>query len=328
MIEKHNATLNLLLIIASFFVVLGHVPFPNPYGYYLLAIGKFSFPFFFMVYGWFLYREDPEEAEATVIKALISNLKLTLLSVVIVSIFNISISLTLGQHPFDWVMRFVSNRESVLYFLIYNNAKFLNPVMWFFFAYTYVLLVYYLALRLKALKIAYFFIIPLLLINLVRAMVFDLAWYQQGNWLFTGLPFVLLGSYLHKNKHLLEQVSLPKWWISIIAGVLITIVENYCFGEQIIYIGNIFSALGIFAFFVIFKDKKLPDFLSKYGYEIALASFVLHCSFRNLFYYDFELYDFNANIWFLLPFIIFAICSGIGILCSIFKSKIEKTESA
>ena len=160
MIEKHNATLNLLLIIASFFVVLGHVPFPNPYGYYLLAIGKFSFPFFFMVYGWFLYREDPEEAEATVIKALISNLKLTLLSVVIVSIFNISISLTLGQHPFDWVMRFVSNRESVLYFLIYNNAKFLNPVMWFFFAYTYVLLVYYLALRLKALKIAYFFIIP------------------------------------------------------------------------------------------------------------------------------------------------------------------------
>ena len=325
---KHNATLDLLLVISSFFVVLGHVPFPEPYGYYLLAIGKFSFPFFFMVSGWHLYRGNEKDAAKAVIKSLVSTLKVTLVSVLVVSIFNIVVCLVRSQHPFQWFINFFTDRQAILYFFTYNYAKFLSPVMWYLFAYIYVLVLYYLVIRLRVLKTAYFLIIPLILINLIRAEVFDLAWYRQGNWLFTGLPFVLLGTYLCQHKQLIEQVKISKCWISVIAGVLITIIENYIFGEQIIYIGNLFSAFGLFVIAVICKDKELPSFISKYGYDISLAAFILHCSFRNLLYYVFELYDFNSKIWFLLPFIIFVICSGIGMLCSIIRSNIAKPEQA
>ena len=83
--------------------------------------------------------------------------------------------------------------DTLVNLVAFNYGQLIGSMMWYLFAYIYVLLVLLVLTNTGLLKKLYFLIPVLLIANLVMADTLDIRWFHVGNWLFTALPFVLLG---------------------------------------------------------------------------------------------------------------------------------------
>ena len=89
--------------------------------------------------------------------------------------------------PFYWLYSKMSTKVFIE-FIILNHTDFICPIIWYLMALIYVLAVIYLLVRYNKVRIMYFLIPVLLVINLLLGYVLKLDWYYQGNWIFTALP--------------------------------------------------------------------------------------------------------------------------------------------
>ncbi len=321
---ERNRTIDVVRIIASFFVLVCHVHFPDPYIIGSMAIGRFAVPFFYLLSGWFLFEsnESTEVSDKRIKKALFRTCRLIVISALLYFISNTITCVLLGLSAFYWISS-VFNLNALMELLIFNHAEFICPIMWYLFAYVYVLIILLIANRIRLINKIYFLIPALLVANLIIADTLPLKWYHLGNWLFTALPFVLMGMYLRNKRKTFCNLSNLIFSLSVILGVVLTLAECAFFNEHIVYIGTIPLAFGVFGFAMKNSSIKWSDTLAEFGRLCTPIIFVIHCSIRNIVYVTFG--PGSGVISYIMPFIVYAIAGLLSVLIVIIKRKLSKT---
>ena len=273
--RKRYDTLDVLRIVASFFVVLVHIHLPAPFTAPSMAIARYAVPFFYLISGYFLY--DPSDDTTARIKrikrSLLKAARLTLVMFVLYAVLNCIACLIKSINPFYWLYSKM-NTKVFLEFIILNHTGFICPIIWYLLALIYALAVLLLIVKYKKVNLAYFLIPVLLVINLFIGHILKLEWFYQGNWLFTALPFILSGMLIREKKSITEKFSFPVIWVLIISGVILSAAETLFSYAQFLYIGSIITSFGMFIL-GLRSEKKWPSGTSSFSRKISKHVFYL-----------------------------------------------------
>ncbi|MBR4831715.1 MAG: acyltransferase family protein [Butyrivibrio sp.] len=292
---RENRFLYLVKFIACMLVIVIHTRFPGNFGIAMDAISRIAVPFFFALSGRFLLREGDDTTPKIREKSgkyFIKILKITGIVYIVYFVYSLLIHIYLGDSVRDWLVSKYSMKEA-LWFLLFNSGTFVYDSvfvfdhMWFLFALLYSIgLIYIFA---GVLRKWYKALIALLLSGLyfgealqtfypVRAFGISITtWYIMRNWLFVGLPFVLLGILLsdifrekrekYREAYTEEMTKhRSKFILMIIGGASMSVIEAFAFGKKEVYIGSLLAVIGIFLL------SECRVFAGNYLYKIGKKS--------------------------------------------------------
>ena len=276
--NKRNAMLEALRGLACLLVVFCHFHIENSFGTYVIALARFAVPFFLLISGYFALRPTTEESISFARKKLLSTGRLLVVGTAVCIVSNTVQCMLKGEAPFKWFMD-VIGPKAILKLLIFNRAHWLSSVMYYLFMVVYVYIAYMLICKFNLLKISYYFV-PLFLVLNVFISKTDYEWYYAGNFIFTGIPFFLLGCWI-KGK----DIKFSSTWKNILAvaiGIIFTFVENFFYSECYCYIGTIILSLSTFLLGLRCCDLKIPGVISGFGTKFSMLIFLLHCPIGHL----------------------------------------------
>ncbi len=280
--RKKNYSLDCMRGVACLFVVLIHCPLPGVPGEILRSIGRFAVPFFVLISGYYWYKEDDEQRFLSTEKALGNIVKLTALGTIFCVLANTAGCLVVGKAPFYWFTSVFSG-QMVWEFLFFNRAAFLSSVMYYLFGmiYTYVLILWLDGYGLM--KWGVLAAPVLLVMNILFGTFFGAPWYCSGNWLFTCVPFFLVGYFLRIKGSKLVAKKTGIWVGCLVAGVAVTLLEMRLFGDLFCGVGTVLLAVAIFVL-----CQKRPGWGQKYPNltawicRLSVGVFLVHCTFRDV----------------------------------------------
>ena len=257
--------------IASLFVLTIHCQFPAPIGTYIVALGRFAVPFFIMISGFFSYYDDLQTAQ---IKANLQLKKTIQLFAKIVLIYSISNSIVsyINHGRFNHWLYNLTSFETIFRFLFLNRAVFLCSVAYYPLMMIYVYSIYIQIIKRKLLNQSYQFIVGLLIVNIVINEFWGLNWFYSGNWLLTGIPFFLLGNWIHASLVKLKVKFYDQWkCIFIVAGGgILSLGERILIGSYYCSIGTVITVLGLFMFCLLGSYTNIQ--------KTTVGNFIRDCS--------------------------------------------------
>ena len=275
--RQENAFLYAVKFIAAMAVIIIHTRFPGKAGEVIDAIARFAVPFFFALSGRFLFKSG-EKTTPEIRKSMAKSLKKLLTATGMVylayTVFSLIYHLTIFRVDVKTWFFSKYNPVEALWFLLFNSGRFVYDGsftfdhMWFLFALIYVYgLIYIFA---PVLRKWYKALIAVLLFFLyfgealqtyypIRPFGLNICtWYVMRNWLFVGMPFVLLGilfadSFEEKRNRLkdeeydryMQKYKLPSI-ICIVVGMVLSAAEYQIFGKKDVFIGSLLIVIGIF----------------------------------------------------------------------------------
>ncbi len=256
-------------------VIVLHTRFPGTFGLAADSIFRFVCPFLFAVTGRFLI---PYEMTGTadirkrVSKSLFKILRITAVVYAVYLIYSFVYSLVNGTGISEWFSSKFNPGEAMI-FLLFNSGRFIYDEsyvfdhMWYLFALIYVLALivifapvlrkWYKALTCILLGLLFFCEI---LQNVYPIRPFDISintWFMVRNWLFVGMPFVLLGiwfsDYVGSQKEKLGEKNYrekaSKWLIPgsllMILGMVFSTLEVIFLGKKECPFGALIMVIGI-----------------------------------------------------------------------------------
>ena len=272
---KDNRFLYAARLIACLAVITIHTRFPGYFGQVIDSLARFAVPYFFAVSGRFLLTSGDNSTayiRTRTSRALIRLLKATGLVYLVYLIFSLLVHL-LNEVPIsEWASsKFNLTELSIL--LLYNSGKFIYDGsytfdhLWYLFALIYVYLL--IMIFAKVLRKWYKGLIGILLFFLffgealqtyypIRPFGINICtWYIMRNWLFVGIPFVLIGilfsDYIRDKVDVLSSEKRSLWeqktkrfaTISLLAGVVLSAVEPLIYGKKEVFIGSLFIVISI-----------------------------------------------------------------------------------
>ncbi len=204
-ISDRNSTLDIVKIIASFFVVFIHVPFPGEFGTAVKAFSGFAVPLFFIISGYYSYNLIVNENYKKLFSRVISLLRLLIISLAVYS------ALYLVINGIEAYVSYLYTIKTYIVFFVFTNFEneFFTP-LWFLPALIYCYIVMMVLTRIKMTKLIRF--MPLLLLVNVVLTDFVFKKYECSaiitrNFLITGCPFFSLGFLAKENEESLEKKS-------------------------------------------------------------------------------------------------------------------------
>ncbi len=271
---KQNRFLYSIKLIACLAVITIHAKFPDPVGGYIAALARFAVPFFFAVSGRYLLSGvyTTGEIRAKAARSLVKIVKTTAVVYAIYQLYSLIYHLIIkADLPAVFADRF--NAASIKRFILFNTSmviydgSYVFDHMWYLFAYIYVLI--FIVIMAPILKKIYKPLTVLLLLSLhiltwmqdyslVRVLGLSLTtWYVLRSWLFTGIPYVLLGvlwaDVIDRLKKDRSKEDCEKTFsrmrtigiCSLFLGIVSTCIETYLIGDKDIYFGSFFMVMGI-----------------------------------------------------------------------------------
>lgn len=189
--DTRQASLDVLKCLAAFLVVDIHAGFLGKPGSYITAIARIAVPLFFMISGYFYPIIVSKKRTKAYVRKLIS---LTLIT----SLFFLAIIIarSLIKGTFLEQMSDLFSIESILKWGLLNNCPFAGH-LWYFYAILYVLAILSISNYFHLRSWLYKWIPILLIANYALSFGSHLTLYR--NFLFTGLPYVLLGSFIQEK---------------------------------------------------------------------------------------------------------------------------------
>ncbi|MCR5403783.1 MAG: acyltransferase [Butyrivibrio sp.] len=277
--NKDNRFIYLFKLIACIFVITIHAPFPGLFGDLVGSISRFAVPFFFAVSGRYLLAgrgyETPKEPAGIrnmVCKRLLRLFRMTLIVYSLHLAFSLWFYLSGGTTLHEWFWDKFNPFEARI-FILFNSGRFIYDGsyvfdhMWYLFAliYVYILIIIFAKVLRKWYKGLIVLLLGMLFFGELLQVYypirpFDISintWYVLRNWLFVGMPFVLLGvlfgDYIEKleggasdcgAKNKLIRFR-PFYIILIIAGCIFSFAESMIFGSKEVYTGSVMIVVGI-----------------------------------------------------------------------------------
>lgn len=278
---KKNITINFVRVIACIFVVLIHCRFPGTLGEYTVALARLAVPFFVLVTGFYSYSSDRGVCIAKAKTGLKKTGILTGACLVISTILNSIAEKVGGGGTLDWLIPNFTLKNAVK-FILFNRLSFVNWAIWYLLALLYVYLIYIFLLKRNLLRIAYKLAPVLLIFNIIIQEVLNLPWYVAGNFLFTVLPFFLIGRWISE-----EEVSPSRklmYCVQIVSTGMV-FLEQFMFGESALYIGTIGASLSIF---ILTRDDVLSGrtwagYVGWFGENYFIPIYLCHCGIIQIF---------------------------------------------
>ncbi len=291
--ERSNRFLYLFKFIACLFVITIHAPFPGVFGDVIGSISRFAVPFFFAVSGRYLLTDkekglvsDTKDIRDIVAKRLFKLLKTTAVVYLIYLAYSLIWHLYMGIGISEWLsskFNLVEGRN----FLLFNSGKFIYDGsytfdhLWYLFAliYVYVLIIIFAPVLRKWYKgliviLIFFLYFGEALQTYYPIRPFDISistWYILRNWLFVGMPFVLIGilfsdhiQYLKENKPEVFTAEGSSGYRNLgmalaFLGLILGFIERSIFGAKEVYIGSLIIVTGLLLIseFVTYRGGKL-----------------------------------------------------------------------
>jgi len=239
------------------------------------AVSRIAVPYFFALSGRFLLRDgddDINHIRERSGKYLVKLLKITGIVYIVYFVFSCAVHVYLGDSIGEWLVSKYSLKEAV-WFIFFNSGTFVYDSafvfdhMWFLFALMYsvgfiyifagVLRKWYKVIIIALLFLLYFGEALQTYYPIRPFNVSITTWYIMRNWLFVGLPFVLLGIFMSdtfmnlKNKYKENYIEMmdgykPVFIVVIATGIVMSVVEEFVFGKKEVFIGSLIAVIGIF----------------------------------------------------------------------------------
>lgn len=319
--KKQNYYLNFWKGIACFGVVFFHTRFPVYHlDGVLQTMFRFAVPLFFMISGYFCYKEDRNLVEKKLPAKMKRIFWINFVGCLGYFLMQIAIALLGDSHGSveDLIARIhtMFNKETMIKWLVFNEDPFIH-IMWFTSALLYCYLLFWVVNHFNLYQLGYglipvFIVVHFLFGNVLIAMEIEKVYYR--NFLLFGFPFFMLGNWLCKNRSkVLEKVNEKKGYTVLVCGVLLGFLEWFLLGRHEMYFGTLLVLAGIFTLSMKFPEKKEKSFITKIGNEYSLFIYVTHSGLMvimerfaekifvpgTVFYYIY---------YFARPFIIFGTC--------------------
>ena len=272
---KENRFLYTVRFIACLSVITIHTRFPGYFGQLLDALARFAVPYFFAISGRFLL-STPEGGTKYIRsrtgRALWKTLKVTGLVYFVYLVFSFAIHLFNKNTIAEWFSSKFNFAEA-FNFILFNSGKFIYDWtytfdhMWYLFALIYVYgLIYIFA---PVLRSWYKGLIGILLFLLffgellqtyypIRPFGINICtWFVMRNWLFVGIPFVLIGvlfaDHIRDKVDTLDDKKKSLWAvktrrnavIGLITGCVLTAAEMQIYGKKEVFIGSLVIVISI-----------------------------------------------------------------------------------
>ena len=275
--SSHIHSIDVMRIVMAFLVVAIHFPFDGKAGNVFITYGKTAVPFFLVICGYFLYREDSKE----MMKRLLKQTKRIFIFFVASNVFYagfyaIYLKMTTGSYN---GMKTCFTRKAIMDFLLYNFSPF-SEHLWYLGSLLYALLILLLLNKCKALKVA-MFAGPLLVAAYVVLSHLGIGEsYQLRNALLVGLGYTMMGMLIRRfeKKILDHKATAPILWIIFLICCATAIVElnHYKQGVAVPFI-----SCEILVYVIALLCLKYPDFgkdtfAEWLGRECSLPVYILH----------------------------------------------------
>ncbi len=286
--RKRNHYLNYWKGIACFGVVFFHTRFPHyTLDGILQSMFRFAIPLFFMVSGYFCYGENRKLVEEKLPAKTKRIFWINLAGCLYYFVVQLAIAVLGDSHGSmqDVIDRFhmMFNKETIVNWLVFNQDPFVH-IMWFTSALLYCYFLFWVINHFNLYKVFYGLIPVLIAIHLVLGnmlvvfrMEIDKHYYR--NFLLFGIPFFMLGNWLHKNQgSILEKFNVEKCRVILLLGVILGVGEWFLVGRHEIYIGSILVVMSIFIMALHQPEKKENSFITKIGKEHSLFIYIVHYS--------------------------------------------------
>lgn len=277
--KEYNYCMDFVKGIACFSVILMHCEFPGYLGVLLQCITRFSVPFFFMVSGYFA-NQGVKLSEADECRSNRGKIK---------HILRIILAAMLVHGAFSAVKIFTGIKSlniSALHILVWiclNQPVIVNGSLWFLFALLYVYIAYACLSKLHMVKFAYKMIPVLFCGYILLAQGMHLINIQvpncvYRNFLFEGIPFFMLGHWLHfmEEEGRLDSIENRKLVFVIILTTLLCPLERSLLGRDFgVNIVTIPQVMAIFCLCI--KQKRYgAGILQVIGKRYSMYIYVLH----------------------------------------------------
>lgn len=319
---KKNNTLNALKTLAAICVIFIHIKFPGKLGALVTVFSRFAVPFFFMISGYYAYQSSPNKEKA------LRNIKKTAKLLIMAFILYFIWKCIYNYHyeTLDIFFKKLTSKDEIINFIKYNKTS-LGTHLWYLPSILYVYFIYYFVDKYKLHKMFYFLIPILLILNILMGEVainYKLSSlnFITRNFLFTGLPFFMIGNYINCNK---DKIKLNNIYIIItfIIASLFALLSYLYLKPYDFYINTIFLSLSIFLFAIknpnIVNEKNIFSIIGeKYSMYIYISHIIILDAIKIMFY-PIE----SRLMRYLLPIIIVFISLIVSIIYSKFKDKLK-----
>lgn len=287
-LKQQNHYLNFWKGIACFGVVFFHTRLP----FYTLdgiiqSMFRFAIPLFFMVSGYFCYGEDKKLVETKLPAKIKRIFWLNLGGCFYYFVMQVAIAVFGDSHgsAADLIERFhmMFNKQTMVDWLVFNQDPFVN-IMWFTSALLYCYLIFWVMNHFNLYRVCNVLIPVLIAIHLVLGNVLfvfgtEIPKLYYRNFLLFGLPFFLLGNWIHKHQStILEKIQEKSCNILLVAGLILGVGEWFLTGRHEMHIGSLLVVMGIFVLSLHQPENKKDSFITKTGKEYSLFIYIVHYS--------------------------------------------------
>lgn len=283
--DSHIHSIDVMRIVMAFFVIAIHFPFDGKAGEVFFTYGKTAVPFFLVVCGYFLYRDDTKEMMKRLLKQTKRIFIFFIASNAFYALFY-AIYLKVTEGSFAGMKDTVSS-EALIKFLLYNFSPY-SEHLWYLGSLLYALLIMLLLNKLKALKVA-MFAAPLLVAAYVVLSHLGIGEsYQLRNAVLVGLGYTMMGMLIRRfGKKILDlKFTAPVLWILFIACCAGAVIElnGYKQGTAVPFV-----SCEILVYLLMLLCLKYPDFgkdtfAEWLGRECSLPVYILHIAVGYLIY--------------------------------------------
>lgn len=277
-------SIDVMRLVMAFLVVAIHLPFTGKAGDVFVTFGKTAVPFFLVVCGYFLFRED--NAEMT--KRLTKQTKRMFIFYVLANIFYAGMTALMARKTEGSLASFKAcfAKKPLMDFLLYNFSPF-SEHLWYLGCLLYALLIMLLLNKLKVLKYAMFTSPALIAAYVVMAHMGIGEFYQLRNAIFIGLGYTMTGMLIRRY----EKTILSIRYLGVILVSLFVICTAGAMYELNHYeqgTGVPFIACEIMTYVIVLLCLRFPNFgvdtfAEKIGRDISLPVYIMHIAVIMLF---------------------------------------------
>lgn len=332
-----NQVLEVWKLIASFFVVFLHVPFPGMFGSIISCLARFAVPLFFAISGWFSYQTGcPKLA-----KRFLHILKLELLGILITVGWSFLVHTYMGSDMRQWLLYYIPDGERIKKWLLWNVDPF-GGHLWYLSAAALCYGVLWLYTRLqRGGRVRYGLLYGVSACLLAAHFAMDEFSALTGiavhytiprSGIFTGIPMFAMGIFLRQHRDPLTAVlTAGKSAVVLTCSIAVSLLEWKIFGGRELYLGSVLTVAA-----VLLLAVQMPNITDRFpGMETGIAKcgavstgiYLLHLAVYD-FYQTFLSWRFTGRwekivLW-ILPVAVLLVSLAAAVLWAMAAERMKK----
>ena len=270
---KYNYCMDFAKGIACICVIFMHCEFPGMLGRNVQCVSRFAVPFFFMVAGYYCYKEINLQNDEKLKRAFkkIKNIGILIAAAIVI------------YTAFAIVMDGIPEITyyNIRNFILFNYLSIIASPMWFLFALLYDYILYAVVDRFNLHKLAYISIPVLVIVYICLAQVsylygltIEKMFYR--NFLIEGFCFFMMGNYIHRYQNRIKTNN-KVMIITIIICSLLCFAERDFMGRDFgVNIVTFPQVIAMFLFAVKNPKKFKGNLIQKVGTNLSKYVYLFH----------------------------------------------------